>query len=92
MLSPFSHPFSQTWSNNGALKARSSEAADDVRHKGHHTFTQLIDHSNPGLGTFEQWYGYSTKNSRCPHRGCSSMRNEEQCTRLTGSVSESRKQ
>jgi hypothetical protein len=27
---------------------------------GNSTFTQPIDHNNPDLGTFEQWYMYDT--------------------------------
>jgi len=33
---------------------------EDNRGIGNATFTQLIDHQNPGLGTFEQFYYYDT--------------------------------
>jgi hypothetical protein len=45
------------WRTMGHLPGRDWE---HVRGMGNATFEQYIDHSNPDLGTFEQFYYYDT--------------------------------
>lgn len=46
-----------SWRTMGHLPGKDWEP---VRGVGNTTFKQLIDHSNPDLGTFEQFYYYDT--------------------------------
>ena len=47
-----------TWQSLWHLPGKGQCANTPTR--GNATFTQLIDHQNPSLGTFEQWFAYDT--------------------------------
>jgi hypothetical protein len=51
------HQDMNNWRTMGHLPGKDWEP---VRGVGNATFKQIIDHNNPGLGTFEQFYYYDT--------------------------------
>lgn len=56
-VSARSHQDMQNWRSMGHLPGKDLEV---VRGAGNATFKQIIDHNNPDLGTFEQFYYYDT--------------------------------
>jgi hypothetical protein len=55
------------WRTMGHLPGRDWE---HIRGMGNATFEQYIDHSNPDLGTFEQFYYYDTTFWKGPGKSC----------------------
>ena len=51
------HAEMNDWRSMGQLPGKDWQP---VQSMGNATFKQLIDHKNPGLGTFEQFYYYDT--------------------------------
>ena len=51
------HQDMNNWRSMGHLPGKDWEPARGV---GNATFKQIIDHNNPDLGTFEQFYYYDT--------------------------------
>jgi hypothetical protein len=56
-VSARTHQEMNNWRSMGHLPGRDVEPTRGV---GNATFKQIIDHNNPHLGTFEQFYYYDT--------------------------------